>query len=75
MPPRSKPLPKLIDFLRRQPAVIRRIRLDVSVDGCHELPNRHFIDLLRRKAHHSAGPVERSKSQLSVWEFVELFSV
>lgn len=66
----ANPIPKLIDFFRRQPAVIRRVSLDVTVDRRHELPNRHLVHLLRGEPHHSTGPVDRSKSQLSVWEFV-----
>lgn len=71
----ANPIPKLIDFFRGQCPIIRAVSLDVTVHRRHELPNRHLIDLLRGEPNHGAGPVYRSKSQLSVWEFVKLASV
>lgn len=71
----ANPIPKLINFLCRQPAIIWRVGFDVAVNRRHELPNRHLVDLLRGEPNHGAGPVYRSKSQLSVWEFVKLASV
>ncbi len=69
------PLPKLIDFLRRQRPIVWAVGLDITVHRRHELPNRHLVDLLRGEPNYGAGPVDRSKSQLSVWEFVKLASV
>ena len=69
------PIPKLIDLFCSKRPIVRRVRLDVTVDCRHKLPNRHVVDLLRREPNHGSRPVDRSKSQLSVWEFVELLSV
>ena len=66
------PLPKLIDFLRRQRPIVWAVGFDVTVDSRHELPHRHVVYLLRREPNHGSRPVDRSKSQLSVWEFVKL---